>query len=109
MRARRFMQYGALGGLLLAGLACAGNSARTQDTAAARDTTAGQDTSAYRSMIRDTAAAGLSDSAKWSRANPSSTEVKPGESTGATDSTGGTDSTQVKIDTVPTTSDTTKQ
>jgi hypothetical protein len=109
MRARRFIQYGALGGLVLSGLACAGNSARTEDTAVARDTTARQDTSAYRSMIRDTAAAGLSDSAKWSRANPSTSEVKPGESTGGKESTSGADSTRVNIDTVPTTSDTTTQ
>ncbi len=109
MRARRFIQYGAGGGLLLAGLACAGHSARAEDTAVAKDTTMGQDTSAYRSMIRDTAAAGLSDSAKWSRANPSASEVQPGESTGETDSTGGTDPSRVKIDSVPAASDTTKQ
>ena len=81
MRVQRFIQYGVLAGFVLAGVACAGNSPRTEDTAVAQDTTTAQDTSAYRGMIRDTGAAGLSDSAKWSRANPSSSEVKPGEST----------------------------
>ena len=55
MQARRFMQYGVLSGLVLAGLACAGNSsARTEETAVAKDTTTAQDTSAYRAMSRDT-------------------------------------------------------
>ena len=73
MQARRFMQYGVLGGLVLAGLACAGNSsARTEETAVAKDTTTAQDTSAYRAMsrdttIRDTSVTAVSDSAKWSQ------------------------------------------
>ncbi len=93
MQARRFMQYGVLGGLVLAGLACAGNSARTEETAVAKDTTMAQDTSAYRAMsrdttIRDTSVTAVSDSAKWStdsvKANQTksgATEIKPGEST----------------------------
>jgi hypothetical protein len=91
MRARRFIQFGVLGGLVLAGLACASNSARTEDTAVARDTTAAQDTSAYRAMtrdttirdttIRDTSLTGVSDSAKWSQTKSGATEIKPGEST----------------------------
>jgi hypothetical protein len=86
MRARRFIQYGVLGGLVLAGLACASNSARTEDTAVARDTTTAQDTSAYRAMtrdttIRDTSLTGVSDSAKWSQTKSGATEIKPGEST----------------------------
>ena len=86
MRARRFIQYGILGGLVLAGLACARNSARTEDTAVARDTTKAQDTSAYRAMsrdttIRDTSVSVVSDSAKWSQTKSGATEIKPGEST----------------------------
>ena len=86
MKAQRFMQYGVLSGLVLAGLACAGNSARTEDTAVAKDTTAAQDTSAYRAMsrdttIRDSSVTVVSDSAKWSQTKSGATEIKPGETT----------------------------
>jgi hypothetical protein len=123
MRARRFIQYGVLGGLVLAGLACAGNSARTEDTAVAKDTTAAQDTSAYRAMsrdttIRDTSVTAVSDSAKWSQTKSGATEIKAGESTVRADSTVGIDSTKMtpdqsqpvpaKVDTLRTTTDTTK-
>jgi hypothetical protein len=80
MRVQRFTRYGVLGGLF-AGLACAGNSARTSDTAVARDTTAAQDTSAYRAMSRDTLLSGVSDSAKAGQTKSGATEIKPGEST----------------------------
>lgn len=99
MRVQRFIQYGVLSGLVLAGLACAGNSARTEETAVAKDTTMTQDTSAYRAMsrdttIRDTSVTAVSDSAKWSQTKPGASdsvkanqtksgasEIKPGEST----------------------------
>jgi hypothetical protein len=87
MQARRFMQYGVLGGVVLAGLSCAGNSpARTEETAVAKDTTTAQDTSAYRAMsrdttIRDSSVTAVSDSAKWSQAKAGASEIKPGEST----------------------------
>lgn len=130
MRVQRFIQYGVLGGLVLAGLACAGNSARTEETAVAKDTTMVQDTSAYRAMsrdttIRDTSVTAVSDSAKWSqtksgasdsvKANQTksgASEIKAGESTGAIDSTKLTpDQNQpvpAKVDTLRTATDTTK-
>ena len=130
MRARRFIQVGVLGGLVLAGLACARNSAKTEDTAVARDTSAAQDTSAYRAMSRDTtirdtavtavsdSANAVSDSAKWNQTKSSPSEIKPGESTVGVDSTVGIDSTKMtpdqsqpvpaNVDTLRTRNDTTK-
>ena len=123
MKAQRFMQYGVLSGLVLAGLACAGNSARTEDTAVAKDTTAAQDTSAYRAMsrdttIRDSSVTVVSDSAKWSQTKSGATEIKPGETTVGVDSAVGVDSTKMtpspgqpvppNVDTLRTTTDTTK-
>jgi hypothetical protein len=87
MQARRLIPYSVLSGLVLAGLACAGNPpARTEETAVARDTPAARDTSAYRAMsrdttIRDTSVTIVSDSAKSSQTNSGAAEIKPGEST----------------------------
>jgi hypothetical protein len=86
MRAQRFTRYGVLGGLL-AGLACAGNSARTDDTTVARDTTTAQNPSGYSAMSRDTSLSGVSDSVKSGQTKSGATEVKPGESMVGTDST----------------------
>jgi hypothetical protein len=100
------MQYGVLAGLL-GGLACAGNSARTDETTVAQDTTIPQDTSAYRAMSRDTTSrdtswVGASDSAKVGQTKSGPSEIKPGESTIGTDST-------AKSDTLRTGNDTTAQ
>jgi hypothetical protein len=80
MRAQRITRYGVLGGLL-AGLACAGNSARTDDTTVAQDTTTTQDPSGYRAMPRDTSLSAVSDSAKANQTKSGASEIKPGEST----------------------------
>ncbi len=106
MRAQRFTRYGVLGGLL-AGLACAGNSARTEEATVAKDTTTVQNTTGYEAPVRDTTVSSVTDSTKWS---PSSgaTEIKPGASTAGVDSTVGVDST-AKVDTLRTGTDTTAQ
>ena len=80
MRAQRFMRYTALGGVLV-GLACAGNSARTDETTVAQDTTTAQTPPAYKAMSRDTTLSAMSDSAKANQTKSGASEIKPGEST----------------------------
>jgi hypothetical protein len=82
MRGQLLTRYGVLAGLL-AGLACAGNSARTDETTVAADTTKAENPPAYSAPIRDTTMSAVSDSTKPSQA----TEIKPGESTVTTDTT----------------------
>ena len=99
MRAQRFMRYAVLGGLL-AGLACAGNSARTDETTVAQDTTTAQTPPAYKAMSRDTTLSTMSDSVKANQTKSGASESKPWEST---------DTLRPATDTLLSPSDTTAQ
>jgi hypothetical protein len=91
MQARRFIQYGVLGGLVLAGLACAGHSGKTEEATVPKDTTTVQNPSGYVAPARDTTMPGVTDSSKWSPTKSGASEIKPGASTVGADSTVGID------------------
>lgn len=91
MRAQRFMRVGMLGGLL-AGLACAGNSGKTEEATVAKDTTTVTKATGYEAPVRDTTLSTMSDSAKVNEPTTGASEMKPGQST---------DSVRAPSDTTP--------